>query len=82
MNESDDAKVQPSHDHRAKSGGGGGRWKHGSYSVEAERAAFNAKQRMRHALVLMGMRLLLKRQRADLRNARRRLRRRIKHLSV
>lgn len=61
------------------------RWKHGSYSVEAERefrrlkaeyAAFNAMQRARHAVLLAGMRLLLKRDRTELRNARRRHRHR------
>lgn len=61
------------------------RWKHGAYSQErreaylrlkAEYAAFNAVQRARHAAVFAGMRLLLKRQRAELRNARRRHRRR------
>ena len=61
------------------------RWKHGSYSVEteqkfqhlkAEYAAFNAVQRVRHAALLAGMRLLLKRQRTELRNARRRHRHR------
>ena len=57
------------------------RWKHGSYSAEAERefrrlkaeyAAFNAKQQARHAALFSPMRLLLKRQRSELRNARRR----------
>ena len=61
------------------------RWKQGSYSVEAERefrrlkaecAAFNAMQSARQAALFAGMRLLLKRQQTDLKNVRRRHRRR------
>jgi len=60
------------------------RWKHGAYSVEAERefrhlkaecAAFNAMQQAWHAALFAGLRQLLKRDRTELRNARRRLRR-------
>ena len=60
------------------------RWKHGSYSVETERefrrlkaeyAAFNARQRAWHGALFAGLRLLLRRDRIELRNVRRRLRR-------
>ncbi len=63
------------------------RWKHGSYSVEAKRefrrlkaeyAAFNAVLQARHASVFAGIRLLMRRRRTELRNARRRHRRRHK----
>jgi hypothetical protein len=43
--------------------------------LKAECAAFNAAQQARHAALFVGMRLLLKRQRTELRNARRRHRR-------
>jgi hypothetical protein len=57
------------------------RWKHGSYSAEAERkfqrlkaeyASFTAVQQARHAALFAGLRLLLERDRTELSNARRR----------
>jgi hypothetical protein len=61
------------------------RWKHGAYSAERQRAylqlkaecrAFNLQAALRHAAYLEAMRLLLKQRRAELRNNRRRQRRR------
>lgn len=59
------------------------RWKHGSYSVEAEWKfqrlkaecqAFNATSAAQHASMIVGMRRLLQAQRRDLRNQRRKRR--------
>jgi hypothetical protein len=58
------------------------RWKHGSYSAEAEcefrrlqaqYRVFTAVQQAGHTASFAGMRLLLKRERTELRNVRRRL---------
>src|SRR5262245_34331918 len=68
---------------RGVSAASGPRWKHGSYSAEvesefrrfqAEWTAFNAVQATRYRSLLADLQLLLKRDRAELRNAHRRRR--------